>query len=318
MECANLATTDPTIRQSARSVFQIEASAILALADRLDATFDQVVEEITQTQGRVIVCGIGKSGIIARKISATLSSTGTPSFFMHPAEAFHGDLGMIQVEDIFLLISYSGETDEVLKLLPFLRDNKNRMIALTAGKRSRLASAVHHVLDISVEKEACPLQLAPTASTTATLAMGDAIAIAVMEKRGFQPESFAKFHPGGSLGRRLLLKVRDEMAFENLPFVSGDATAMEVIHAITRGRLGLAIVQSDQEIGLITDGDLRRAMERLAGDVFQVNARSIMTRNPKTVSPTASAHDAVQRMHEAKITSLLVLENDKIVGVFQK
>lgn len=318
MLCADFPKDCPSIHDSARNVFQIEAAAILALADRLDEAFEKAVEAIVAAKGRVVVSGIGKSGIIARKISATLSSTGTPSFFMHPAEAFHGDLGMIHVEDIFLLISYSGETDEVLKILPFLRDNKNQMIALTAGNRSRLASAVHHVLDISVEKEACPMQLAPTASTTATLAMGDAIAIAVMERRGFQPESFAKFHPGGSLGRRLLLKVRDEMVTENLPFVSPDATAMEVIHAITRGRLGLAIVKANHEIGLITDGDLRRAMERLAGDVFQVDAKSIMTRNPKTTSPTASAHDAVQRMHQSKITSLLVVENDQVVGVFQK
>lgn len=309
---------DPSIRESAKYVFRTEADAILALADRLDDSFDRVVDELIATKGRVVVAGVGKSGIIGHKISATLSSTGTPSFFMHPTEAFHGDLGMVHVEDVFLLISYSGETDEVLKLLPFLRDNQNRMIALTGCKTSKLACAVHHVVDVSVAKEACPLQLAPTASTTATLAMGDAIAIAVMRKRGFHSENFAKFHPGGSLGRRLLLKVRDEMVTENLPFVAPTASVMEVIHAITRARLGLAIVRSDQGIGLITDGDLRRAMERLANEFFSVDAQAIMTVSPKTISPTASAHDAMQWMHERKITSLLVVENDQIVGVFQK
>jgi arabinose-5-phosphate isomerase len=307
-----------SIRESAKYVFRTEADAILALADRLDESFDQVVEELIATKGRVVVSGVGKSGLIGHKISATFSSTGTPSFFMHPTEAFHGDLGMVHVEDVFVLISYSGETDEVLKLLPFLRDNKNRMIAFTGNKQSKLAAAVHHVVDISVAKEACPLQLAPTASTTATLAMGDAIAIAVMQKRGFHSENFAKFHPGGSLGRRLLLKVRDEMVKENLPFVEPTATAMEVIHAITKARLGLAIVKLESGVGLITDGDLRRAMERLADEFFNVDAQAIMTVSPKTISSTASAHDAMQWMHERKITSLLVVENDQIVGVFQK
>src|SRR5690606_22710525 len=210
-------------------VFGIEADAIRALAGQIDECFSQTVDKILRSRGRTIVCGMGKSGIIGKKIAATFASTGTPSFFMHPGEAYHGDLGMVTPDDVFIAISYSGETDEVVKLLPFLKDNGNFLIAITGNAASTLATAANCHLNVHVPREACPLHLAPTSSTTATLAMGDALAVSLMEARDFKPENFARFHPGGSLGRRLLGRVENEMTARNLPIVQTDASVMDVI-----------------------------------------------------------------------------------------
>jgi arabinose-5-phosphate isomerase len=302
----------------AKEVFEVESTSIRALSNRIDLNFDNVIKSILNSNGRTIVCGMGKSGIIGKKISATFASTGTPSFFMHPAEAFHGDLGMVQREDNFIAISYSGETEEVIKLLPYLKKNGNNLISLTGEPNSTLARSANFNLDISVDKEACPLQLAPTASTTATLAMGDALAIALMKARNFKPENFAQFHPGGSLGRRLLNTVADEMIQSKFPIVTNDAKFLEVVHSITRGGLGVCLVQDEDEFGLITDGDLRRAIDSFSDSVFSKDAASLMTKSPITINPAASVDDAFVCLEKNKITSLLVKDKNKIIGIFKK
>jgi arabinose-5-phosphate isomerase len=304
----------------AHEVLEIEAAAILGLKDSLDESLSAVVDAILASRGRVIVSGMGKSGIIGTKIAATLASTGTPSFFMHPAEAFHGDLGMVTRDDVFLALSNSGETEELVKLLPFLRDNGNVTIAMTGNCRSTLAQTSSLHLSVRVAKEACPLQLAPTASTTATLAMGDALAVALMKSRGFQPQDFARFHPGGSLGRRLLHRVREEMRSHDLPFVAADASADEVLAAVTRGRLGIALVSDDREsaVGIITDGDLRRALQAHRADFFRQTAADLMTPNPVTISADSNMQSAIELMAQHKITLLVVVNEDRVVGVVQK
>lgn len=302
----------------AKRVFSIEAQAVALLADRLDNSFTEAVERILNSNGRVIVCGMGKSGIIGKKIAATLASTGTPSFFMHPGEAYHGDLGMVTAEDIFVAISNSGETDEVLKLIPFLKDNGNYLVAFTGNPISTLAKAAHSHLDIGVPEEACPLQLAPTSSTTATLAMGDALAVTLMKARDFRPESFARFHPGGSLGRRLLSKVEDEMITSKLPLVNEEAQVLEVIKAISFGSLGLAIVTLADGWGLVTDGDIRRAIECHGNNVFNKKAADLMTRSPSKVSVGTRIEDALLLMDKRNITSLLVFQDELLAGVFKK
>ena len=258
---------------------------------------------------------MGKSGLIGKKIMATLASTGTPCFFMHPGEAFHGDLGMVSPEDIFLALSNSGETEEVIKLLPFLKDNGNTLIAMTGRPNSTLAENAHFHLNIAVPKEACPHQLAPTASTTATLAMGDALAVALMEAREFQPQDFARFHPGGSLGRKLLSRVKHEMKTENLPKVSFNTSAQDVIHTMTEGRLGLCIVNEGE--GIITDGDLRRQMEQDFSGLAAKTAEDLMSHKPKLISADARLSEAEILMSDNKITSLLVGEIGNIQGVIQ-
>ncbi|ALS99049.1 KpsF/GutQ family sugar-phosphate isomerase [Lacimicrobium alkaliphilum] len=302
----------------ARQVFEIEAQAVAKLAQRLDKQFDQAVEKILRTKGRVIVCGMGKSGQIGRKIAATLASTGTPSFFMHPGEAYHGDLGMIAREDVFVAISNSGETEEVLKLLSFLKDNGNYLIGLTGKQDSTLGRAADVILNVAVDKEACPLQLAPTSSTTATLAMGDALAVTLMQARDFQPEEFARFHPGGNLGRRLLSLVKDEMISTNLPLLKPDASFAEVVDSISGGKLGIAIVESDQGYGIITDGDIRRGFNKYSKDVFDLNAEKMMSLNPKTINIGARMNEAFGLMEKHQITSLLVMDADKLVGIVKK
>ncbi len=300
----------------AKRVFDIEAQAVAHLSEQLDEQFDQSVDAILNTQGRVVICGMGKSGLIGKKIMATLASTGTPCFFMHPGEAFHGDLGMVTPEDVFIALSNSGETEEVIKLIPFLKDNGNTIIAMTGRPQSTLARNADYHLNIAVPQEACPHQLAPTSSTTATLAMGDALAVALMEARQFQPTDFARFHPGGSLGRKLLTRVKHEMKSKNLPFVSADAPMKEVIHTMSEGRLGLCIVNHGQ--GIITDGDLRRHMEQDAVGLMQKTAGDIMNPHPTTIDEHAKLTEAEELMNEKKITSLLVT-NDKnqVVGVIQ-
>lgn len=302
----------------AREVFAIEARAVSQLASQLDQAFSAAVDRILTSRGRVIVCGMGKSGIIGKKIAATLASTGTPSFFMHPGEAWHGDLGMVTPDDIFIAISNSGETDEVVKLIPFLKDNGNYLIALTGNPASTLARAASSHLNVRVEEEACPLQLAPTSSTTATLAMGDALAVTLMQARDFRPEHFARFHPGGSLGRRLLSRVQDEMVSSNLPLVTEQAQVLEVIHAMSEGRLGLAIVRCAAGWGIITDGDVRRAIEQHGAAVFGLQAADFMSRDPACVAPGTRVEDALLLMENRRITALLVCDGDELVGVFKK
>ncbi|EKA2634863.1 KpsF/GutQ family sugar-phosphate isomerase [Vibrio alginolyticus] len=301
----------------AKDVIQTEVDGLIHMGAHIDNSFIQAVNAILTTHGRTIICGMGKSGIVGKKIAASFASTGTPSFFMHPGEAFHGDLGMVKPEDIFIAISNSGETDEVLKLLPFLRDNGNYVIALTGKSESTLAKNAHCHLDIAVPKEACPHQLAPTSSTTATLVMGDALTVALMESREFQPENFARFHPGGSLGRRLLSRVSDEMVSE-FPVVKESADFTSVVHAISDGKLGLVLVEVDQGLAIITDGDVRKAMNANGKQVFDLKARDILTLNPAKISGSASTQSAYEVMENKKITSLIVVEDERVIGVLKK
>lgn len=303
----------------AKQVIQTEIQGLDYMSSRIGQEFELAVEAIIITTGRTIICGMGKSGIIGKKIAASFASTGTPSFFMHPGEAFHGDLGMVKPEDVFIAISNSGETDEVLKLLPFLRDNGNYIIAITGKSESTLAKHAHCHLDIAVPKEACPLQLAPTTSTTATLVIGDALTVALMNKRDFQPENFARFHPGGNLGRRLLSKVKDEMIKDDLPKVSTNDFFPVIIDTISSGKLGLALVfDNDKLIGIITDGDIRRAMKKYFKDVFDLKAINIITENPLSISQESSIQLAYELMHNNNITSLVVLDGGKLKGIIKK
>jgi arabinose-5-phosphate isomerase len=299
----------------AQRVFTIEANAVANLSQQIDEHFELSIKAILETQGRLVICGMGKSGLIGKKIMATMASTGTPCFFMHPGEAFHGDLGMISPKDVFLALSNSGETEEVIKLIPFLKDNGNVIISMTGRPESTLAQNSHYHLNIAVPEEACPHQLAPTSSTTATLAMGDALAVALMEARDFQPQDFARFHPGGSLGRKLLSRVKHEMISENLPKVSATTPMLEVIHAMTEGRLGLCIVE--EGTGIITDGDLRRQMEEDFNGLALKTAQDVMIHSPMIISPEARLSEAEELMNEKKITSLLVGEKGNITGVIQ-
>lgn len=300
-----------TIRQNAINTFRAEAEAVTGLIDKLNEDFDSAVRAIIASKGKLIVTGMGKSGLVGRKVSATLSSTGTPSFFLHPGEAYHGDLGMIEPSDIILAISHSGQTDEVLKLIPFFQNNGNTVISMTGNAESTLAKNSTYHLDVSIEHEACPLSLAPTCSTTAQLAMGDALAVSLMQERGFRAEDFARFHPGGSLGRRLLTRVGDVMRSENLPIVAPNDKLAAVIIRISDARMGVAIVMENGKIsGLLTDGDVRRAMLKYGERFFDITAGEIMTRTPKTARTTDRLPDAEQLMQDNKIHSLLVLDSD--------
>jgi len=307
------------IKEYAIETFQIEASAIIKLSELLTDDFDKAVLDTLKCKGKVIVTGMGKSGLIGTKIAATLACTGTPAFFMHPGEAYHGDLGMIASEDIILAISNSGQTDEVLKLIPFLKDNGNIIIGMCGNPESTLAKHSTYHLNIAIDREACPLQLAPTASTTATLAMGDAFAIALLNERGFKAEDFARFHPGGSLGKRLLTKVRDVMRQDNLPCVAPNMKLNDVIIAISKARLGLAIVMSDGVVvGVVTDGDVRRAMLKYQERFFGLEISEVMTISPKTILDDAKVTDAEKIMVENKIHSLLVTsKTGELVGVVE-
>ncbi len=306
------------IQEIAQKVFAIEAEAISHLAKNLDNNFDKVVEVILASKGKLIISGMGKSGIIGKKIAATMASTGTPSFFLHPAEAYHGDLGMIEPQDIVLLLSNSGETDEVLKLIPFLKNQKNIIISMSGNSHSTLAKNSTYHLNISVEQEACPLQLAPTSSTTATLVMGDALAVTLMELRGFKDTDFAQFHPGGSLGRRLLTTVKDVMRKENLPLIEPNTSIQELIQVVSNARLGLAVVMEDKVVqGIITDGDIRREMEEKESVFFTLKAKDLMSLNPKNIEANAKLKTAQELMTEFKVNSLLVVEEEALVGIVQ-
>lgn len=308
-----------SIRESAVNTFKAEAEAVASLSERLTADFELAVNAILATHGKVIVTGMGKSGLVGRKIAATLSSTGTPSFFLHPGEAYHGDLGMIEPSDIVLALSNSGQTDEVLKLIPFFQSNGNIVIAMTGNTNSTLAKNSNFHLDVSVESEACPLSLAPTSSTTAQLAMGDALAVSLMHERNFKAEDFARFHPGGSLGRRLLTRVGDVMRKERLPIVSPESKLGEVIINISDARMGVAVVVEGGRIaGLVTDGDVRRAMLKYENRFFDITAAEIMTHTPKSIRATDRLTDAEQLMQENKIHSLIVVDdNGALAGIVE-
>ena len=303
----------------AREALQIEADALLRIKRDLGDDFLRAVETILACKGKVIMTGMGKSGLVAKKIAATLASTGTPSFYLHPGEAFHGDLGMISNEDIVLALSYSGETDEVLKIVPFLHENGNTLISMTGNKESSLAKNSNIHLDVAVEREACILHLAPTSSTTAQLALGDALACALMKLRNFSSMDFARLHPGGSLGRRLLMTVGNVMRKHDLPVVDEQTSASEMIHAISKGGLGLIVVQRDEEIlGIVTDGDIRRAMESRQAAFFDIHPMDIASRSPKSIAPTEKLIEAEKMMTEHKVNSLLVVDDAKrLVGVIQ-
>ena len=277
-----------------------------------------MVKKIISSNGRLVVTGMGKSGLIGKKIVATLASTGTPSLFIHPAEAYHGDLGMILNNDMIICISNSGETEEIVKLLSFFKHNKNQVIALCANKESTLGKFSDFFLDISVPKEACPLLLAPTTSTTATLALGDALAIALMEAREFKPENFARFHPGGSLGRKLLWKVSDKMRVDSLPIIFEDQKFENLVSEMSKGRLGTVVVlekESKNVLGIVTDGDLRRAMQTHKGDIVNLLPTQIMTKNPTTILESEKLIKAEEKLQEKKISILLVLEDKKLKGL---
>lgn len=307
------------IKESALNTFRAEAEAVQSLAGQLTDDFEKAVRAILATHGKVIVTGMGKSGLVGRKIAATLASTGTPSFFLHPEEAYHGDLGMIEAGDIVLALSNSGQTDEVLRLIPYLQECGNTVIAMTGNAGSTLAKNSTYHLDVSVKSEACPLSLAPTCSTTAQLAMGDALAVALMNERGFRAEDFARFHPGGSLGRRLLTRVGDVMRSEHLPTASPSSRLGEVIITISDARMGVAVILDEGKIaGIVTDGDVRRAMLKYGARFFDITADEIMTRTPKTVSVADRLTDAEQLMQDNKIHSLIVVDRDgKLAGIVE-
>lgn len=302
-----------------RNTIHAEADALETMEQSLGEEFVRAVEIILGCRGKLIVTGMGKSGHIACKIAATLASTGTPSFFLHPAEAFHGDLGMISKEDVVLALSYSGETDEILKIIPFVHENGIKLIAMTGKPQSSLARNADVHIDIMVREEACILRLAPTSSTTAQLAMGDALATTLMHARKFTAMDFARLHPGGSLGRRLLMTVGHVMRKEELPIVAPDCSATEMIHRISKGGLGLIVICEDEKImGIVTDGDVRRAMEKYRAEFFNICAMDIATRNPKSISADQKLIEAERRMTEHKINSLLVTSAEgRLEGVIQ-
>lgn len=301
---------------SARQTLELEAQAILALKARLGVEFVQAVELMLACQGRVIVCGLGKTGHIARKIAATLASTGTPSFFLHAAEAVHGDIGMIGAQDLLVALSYSGAGQEVLSILPAAHRLGVKVIALTGNPQSELARLAEVHLDIGVAQEACPLNLAPTSSTTASLAMGDALAVACLQSRGFGPEDFARSHPGGALGRKLLTRVSDVMrSGKDLPTVSATATMSEALEEMSRKGMGMTAVLDPQGkvLGIFTDGDLRRLIER-EGDIRALNVTAGMTLGPRHISAEALAVDAALIMDTHRLNHMLVCRDDGVLS----
>lgn len=304
---------DSKLQKSARTVFEIEANAVANLSTRIDVSFTHACRFLYDCNGRIVVLGIGKSGHIGEKIAATLASTGSPAFFVHPGEASHGDMGMITDEDVVVAISYSGETGEILTLLPLIRRLGIPLIALTGNPGSTLAQAAAVYLDVSVEKEACPLGLAPTASTTATLAMGDALAVSLLESRNFTADDFALSHPGGSLGRRLLLRVEDIMHQDDkMPCVPESASLSEALLEMSQKGLGMTGVVDDQGqlTGIFTDGDLRRVLDHGDVNVHHINIAEVMTRNGKTAQARQLVVEVLSLMEECKINSLLVVDDN--------
>lgn len=294
-----------------------EAEAVLSLIPQLDETFDQVIELIYKTKGHVVISGVGKSGHVGAKMAATLSSTGTPALFINPLDALHGDLGMIKSDDVIIFISNSGNTDEILRMIASLEERRIPMVAMTGNPQSLIARYSDYHIPVSVDHEACPLNLAPTSSTTAAIAMGDAIACALMEMRGFKANDFAMFHPGGSLGRKLLVRVKDVMYTENLPIISPQLRLSEAIMTISGGKLGLGVVMHDEQIvGIITDGDIRRAVEGAQTRFINLTVEEVMTRTPKTINPEAKLAQIQAMFNRHKIHSLLVVDNNKkLLGI---
>jgi arabinose-5-phosphate isomerase len=299
----------------ARKVLQTEAAAVLALVDRVDDKFAHAVELIRHCKGRVIVTGMGKSGIICRKIAATLASTGTPAFFLHPAEAVHGDLGVIQSDDVVIAMSYSGETEELTRVLETLKRIGASLIAITGGQSSTLAQAANVSLDCSVSEEACPMNLVPTASTTAALALGDALAMTVLVEKGFKPEDFANLHPGGKLGKKLMRVEQLMSAGDALPVVQLHTSMRDVIYEMSRKGLGMtSVVEKDGRLaGIITDGDLRRKMATTP-NIQDLCARDVMTAHPIAIRQTTMAVEALAMMEQRKITSIVVIDADRRVA----
>jgi arabinose-5-phosphate isomerase len=299
------------ILEQAKRVLSVEAEAVSALMERLGKGFVEAVDIIFSSKGRVIVSGMGKSGLVGNKIAATLASTGTPAYSMHPAEACHGDLGMVTAEDVVLGISNSGETDEIVNLIPYIKRFNVKLIAMTGNTGSTLALKADAVLDVSVAEEACPMGIVPTASTTATLAMGDALAVALLVKRGFREEDFAAYHPKGSLGKKLITQVRDLMhAGENVPRVKEDTPVTDALMEISGGRLGMTTVVDSvgKLLGVVTDGDVRRGVERHGEKFFRMKAGEVMTPGPKSITADRLAQKALAVMEEHAITALVVLD----------
>ena len=309
-----------TTREYAIRCLKDEAQAVLDLIPKMDENFDRAVELIMQCQGKVIVTGVGKSGHIGAKIAATLASTGTPSFFVNPLDVYHGDLGVMSKGDVVLAISNSGQTDELLRFIPMVLHMEIPIIGMSGNPQSLLAKYSTCHLNVSVEKEACPLNLAPTSSTTATLAMGDALAVALMEERNFQPQDFAQFHPGGELGKRLLTTAQDVMITEHLPILTADMHLGDAIILVSKGKLGLGVAMKDEKIeGLITDGDIRRAMEKWQAEFFNRTVADIMTRTPKTVSPETKISEIQKIMNKHKIHNVLVAdEKNHLMGIVDR
>lgn len=305
------------VREYAVKCIKDEAQALLDLIPQLDEEFDKAVDMIFHCKGHLIVTGVGKSGHVGAKIAATLASTGTPSFFINPLDSMHGDLGMITEEDIFLMISNSGNTDELLRLVASLQYLKVPIISMTGNPNSLIARNSDIHIPVQIKREACPLNLAPTSSTTAALAMGDAIACALMEVRHFKANDFAKFHPGGSLGRKLVTRVRDVMYTDNFPILPMDMKLSEALIHISNGKLGLGVVIEDEKIkGIITDGDIRRAVEGAQSNFFNLSVKDIMTVNPKTIGPDAKLTQIQAMFRKHKIHSLLVVDADKhLIGI---
>ena len=307
-------------REYAIQCIKDEAQAVLNLIPQMDEDFDRAVELILSCRGKLIVTGVGKSGHIGAKIAATLASTGTPSFFINPLDVYHGDLGVMSKGDVVLAISNSGQTDELLRFIPMVLHMQIPIIGMSGNPQSLLAKYSTCHLNVSVEKEACPLNLAPTSSTTAALVMGDALAVALMEKRNFQPQDFAQFHPGGELGKRLLTTAQDVMMTEHLPILSSDMHLGEAIILVSKGKLGLGVAIKDNQIeGLITDGDIRRAMEKWQAEFFNRTVADIMTRTPKTVSPQTKISEIQKIMNKNKIHNVLVVDNaNHLLGIVDR
>jgi len=297
----------------AKKVLKVEADAVRALIENLNSDFEKAVDMIYSSRGRVVITGMGKSGLVGKKIAATLASTGTPAFFLHPAEASHGDLGMVTERDVIVSISNSGETDELVELIPFLKRFRVKLISMTGNPASTLAKSSDVTLDVSVKEEACPMGVVPTASTTATMAMGDALAVALLVKRGLNEKDFALFHPGGSLGKRLFVKVKDLMLTgDRLPAVSFDTPMSKALIEMSSKRLGHVIVldKDGRVSGVITDGDVRRGVEKWEGRLFDLTAEEIMTKNPKTISGEELAAKALSIMESCSITALIVPDDE--------
>jgi len=309
-----------TVRENAIQCIKDEAQAVLDLIPKIDDNFDRAVELIVNCHGKVIVTGVGKSGHIGAKIAATLASTGTPSFFVNPLDVYHGDLGVMSKGDVVLAISNSGQTDELLRFIPMVLHMEIPIIAMSGNPQSLLAKYSTCHLNVSVGKEACPLNLAPTSSTTATLVMGDALAIALMQERHFRPQDFAQFHPGGELGKRLLTTAQDVMITDNLPILSQEMHLGEAIILVSKGKLGLGVALEDGKIvGMITDGDIRRAMERWRAEFFDRTVADIMTRTPKTVTPATKISEIQKKMNKYKIHNVLVVDGDnKLLGIVDR